>query len=148
MGDIMNNDFELLQDIYKTSEMSTFAINKVLEKLEKDTKIQDILSKELKQYEKHRKISKKKLKENKQTVKETNFLAKFSSNFGITMELLRDNSDEAISEMLIKGINMGVKEMKKKIKEYEKDIGKEIIELAKNFLTYQEEEIKKLKEYV
>ncbi len=148
MGDIMNNDFELLQDIYKTSEMSTFAINKVLEKLEKDTKIQDILSKELKQYEKYRKISKKKLKENKQTVKETNFLAKFSSNFGITMELLRDNSDEAISEMLIKGINMGVKEMKKKIKEYEKDIGKEIIELAKNFLTYQEEEIKKLKEYV
>lgn len=144
----MNNDFELLQDIYKNSEMSTFAINKVLEKLEKDSKMVDVLNKELKQYDKYRKTSKKKLRENKKEPKETNFLAKFSSNFGITMELLKDNGDKAIADMLIKGINMGVKEMKKKIKEYESDIGAEIIALAKDFLTYQQEEVKKLKEYL
>ena len=70
------------------------------------------------------------------------------SDMGIMMETIKDNSDPALSSMLIEGITMGVVEMESKIKRYKSTCKKDILEFANNFLKFQENEIEKLKSFM
>ncbi len=70
------------------------------------------------------------------------------SSMGIKKEVKADNSDSAISDMLIQGISMGVIEMEKKIKAYSDNCEKEYVNLAKDFLKFQQKAINELKKYL
>ena len=70
------------------------------------------------------------------------------AKMGISNEVKNDNSDSAIADLLIKGVSMGTIDMKKKIKDYQEEASDKGLELAKDFLKFQEKTIDIFKEYL
>ena len=145
----MNANTEILEYIYKDVNMGAESITTLIKTLQsKDNKIKPVLEKVLKKYEEYIKKSEKQLKKLKVELKEFSTMAKMSSWMGIKMEMLKDNSDARIADMLIKGLTMGTIDMNKKIDNYEKIVDKDILKLAKEFRSFQEDSIEKLKVYL
>lgn len=145
----MNENLELMMHVYKTSEMGAYSTNSLLEKLQtKENKIKHVLECEIKEYEKFMKESEKILTENDVEPKRYGLMSKMSSDMGIAMETLKDNSDPALAQMLIEGFTMGTVEMNNKIKKYKSTCEKRMLKIAKNFLKFQENEIEKLKTFM
>lgn len=145
----MNENTEILEYIYKDANMGAESITTLIKTLQsKDNKIKPVLEKVLKKYEEYIKKSEKQLKKLKVELKEFSTMAKMSSWMGIKMEMLKDNSDARIADMLIKGLTMGTIDMNKKIDNYEKIVDKDILKLAKEFRSFQEDSIEKLKVYL
>ena len=103
---------------------------------------------ELKEYEYFKKKTEKLLKKNKVDVPSTNIFAKISSDLGIKMETIKDNSDSAIGSMLIEGMTMGITSITSKIKVYQESTQKNILKLAKEYVEFQEKEIDKIKTFM
>ncbi len=145
----MKENYELIEHIYEDSNMACYTITKLTEDLkEKDNKIKRLLEDILKEYTSYMDESKKILEENGQEVKEKGVISKMMANMGIKKETKKDNSDSAIAELLIQGISMGSLNTEKKISAYDKDIDKNHIKFAKNFLKFQEKTISELKKYL
>lgn len=145
----MNENNELLVHIYKTSEMGVLSTEKLLNTLRnKENKIKNILGDELKEYESFYKKSSKLLKKQNIETKGNSIFIKISSDMGIKMETIKDNSDAAMASMLIEGFTMGITEMKIKIDRYKNICDKKIIKIAKELLQFQENEIDKLKAFM
>ncbi len=145
----MNENTEILEYIYKDANMGAESITTLIKTLQsKDNKIKPVLEEELKKYEEYIKKSEKQLKKLKVELKEFSTMAKMSSWMGIKMEMLKDNSDARIADMLIKGLTMGTIDMNKKIDNYEKIVDKDVLKLAKEFRSFQEDSIEKLKVYL
>ena len=145
----MNENMELLIHIYKTAEMGAYSTKKLLSNLkERDNKIKNLLEYEIEEYEKYKKLSKSLLINNDITPKDNGMFTKMSSNMGIMMETIKDNSDSAIASMLIEGMTMGITEMSSKINKYKDITNNKIIKLAKKFLKFHEKEINKLKTFM
>lgn len=148
-GDKMNENIELLKHIYQTADMGVYATKNLLDLLKtKDNKINHVLEEELKEYEKYTQISKTMLKKYDSDAKGTGMLAKMSSDIGMTMETMKDNSDAAIAGMLIEGLTMGTVEMNIKIDRFKRTAKKEVLEISHNLLKFQENEIEKLKTFL
>ncbi len=148
-GDKMNENLELLMHIYQTADMGVYATKNLLELLrKKDNKITHVLEEELKEYEKYTQISETMLKKHDVDPKSSGLMAKMSSDIGMTIETMKDNSDPAIAAMLIEGLTMGTVEMNIKIDKYKRTNKKEILEIAHNLLEFQENEIEKLKTFL
>lgn len=145
----MNENLELLQYLYQSSEMGVLALTNLLKELnDKENKLKKIISDELSIYEKYFKESKKFLKKNKGKVKSNSLMTKMMSKQGIKKEVSDDNSDASIAHMLIQGLTMGVVDIETKIKNYGDAVDKEINKLANDYLKFQQDEIEKLKKYL
>ena len=145
----MNENLELLMYIYKTCDMGVYSTNSLIKNLKnKDNKITYLLENEVKEYEHFLNISKKLLTNSEVTPKGSGFMTKMSSDMGIRMETMKDNSDGAIASMMCEGIMMGVVEMKNKISKYKRVSDKKVIKLANQVLKFQEEELEKLKTFI
>ena len=145
----MNENIELLEYIYKNAKMGADSTTTLINTIHnKDNKLKAVVEEQLKKYEKFVKDSEKILKKKKADFKEYGMMAKMSSTMGIKMEMLKDNSDSRVASMLIQGLTMGVIEMGKKIDEYDKKVDKDVLKIAKDFKTFQEDSIEKLKTYL
>lgn len=145
----MKEKNELLMHIYDVSYMGEYSTNKLLSTLKnKNNKIKSLLEDELKEYESYKKKSEKLLKKAKIEIPKTSILTKMSSNMGIMMETMKDNSDASIASMLVQGFTMGIVEMETKINNYKEEVNKNTIKLAKNLLKFQQREIENLKTFM
>ena len=145
----MNENNELLLHIYQTSDMGEKSTTKLLNLLKnKDNKIKKVLEDELKKYEEFKTKSEKYLKKQKIDPKTLGMMAEIMADLEMKMQVIKDNSDSKMASMLTEGFTMGTIEMNKKIDAYSKDTDKDIINLAKQLLKFQEEEIENLKEYL
>lgn len=145
----MKEKNELLMHIYDVSYMGEYSTNKLLSTLKnKNNKIKSLLEDELKEYESYKKKSEKLLKKAKIEIPKTSILTKMSSNMGIMMETMKDNSDASIASMLVQGFTMGIVEMEAKINNYKEEVNKNTIKLAKNLLKFQQKEIENLKTFM
>lgn len=145
----MNENTEILEYIYKNSKMGADSLTTLLKAIHnKDNKMKLIIEEQLKEYEKFINKSEKELKKKKAELKEYGMMAKMSSWMGINTEMLKDNSDSRVASMLIQGLTMGTIEMTKKIDDYEKTVEKDILNLAKDFLKFQENSIEKTKPFL
>ena len=145
----MNENMELVMHIYKDAEMGAYATNNLLTLLlKKENKIKNILEYEIKEYEKYMNEAEIILEKNDIKPKTNSMMAKISSDMGIEMETIKDNSDAALAQMLIEGFTLGTLNMNSKIKKYKSVADKKSLKLAQNFLEYQEKEIKKLKSFL
>ena len=146
---IVNANNELLEYMYQDTEMATYTITELINDLKgKDNKIMKDLESVLKEYEKYQKDFEKQLKKYNVVLKEKGFMAKMMSSMGIKSEVSHDNSDASIADMLIKGISMGSLDIEKKISQYDKEVDKKILNVAENFLKFQEEKINLFKTYL
>lgn len=145
----MNENKELALHIYQDAEMASYTLTKLLSDLkERDNKIKKYIEEILKEYEKWKSKTKKFLKRNDSEISDVSFFVKMMAKMGISKEVKSDNSDSAIADLLIKGISMGSIDMEKKIKQYKDEVSYNELELAKEFLKFQEKTIDKLKDYL
>lgn len=145
----MDENMELLEYIYKNSEMGVFTIKALLKDLgDKDNKIKKLADYEMKEYNKFQDESKKLIKKNNFELKSNGIMAKMGSIMGIKKEVNKDNSDSAIAHMLTEGITMGIVDMETRLKNYKDTVDRKIYNLGKDFLKFQQEEIEKLKEFM
>ena len=145
----MTENSELVLHIYKDAEMSAYTLTRLLRDLkDKDNKIKKTLEDILKEYEQWKADTKKYLKKHDAEISENGFMAKMMAGMGIDKEVNADNSDSAIADMIIKGVSTGTVDMEKKIKQYKDEAGDKELELANNFLKFQEKTIDILKEYL
>ena len=145
----MNENLELLEYIYKNSEMGVFTIKTLLKDLnEKDNKIKKLADYEMKEYNKFQDESKKLIKKHGFELKTSGIMAKMGSSMGIKKEVKKDNSDSSIAHLLTEGITMGIVDMETKLKNYKGTVDKKIYSLGKEFLKFQQSEIEKLKEFM
>ena len=146
----MDESLEIVNHIYKDSEMAISTLTKLSTTLEKkDNKIKDTVEDILKGYERYFKDAKKILNKNNCKKEKNGLVSKVMANMGIDKEVKDDNSDSAISDMLIKGVSMGSIDLEKKLKKYkDKEIDNKVLELANDFKDFQDDIIKKLKEYL
>ena len=145
----MNENNELLMHIYKTSEMGVYTTKTLLDYIRnKENKIKHVLECELKEYEDFMIRSKEILESEEIEPKGNNLMAKMGSDMGIMMETIKDNSDPALASMIIQGITMGVVEMESKINKYKTVCNKKTMNMANDFLKFQENEIEKLKTFM
>lgn len=140
---------ELILHIYQDAEMSCFTLEKLLNDIkEKDNKIKKIIEDILHEYQDWKAKSKKLLQKENAEISENSFMAKFMASQGIKSEVHEDNSDSAIADMLIKGISMGSIDMEKKISAYKGEVNEEDLNMAKEFMKFQERSIENLKAYL
>ena len=145
----MKENNELVLHIYQDAEMAAYTLTKLLEDLKnKDNKIKKTLEDVLKDYEDWKTKTKKYLKKEKAEISENSMFEKMMAKMGISKEVKDDNSDSAIADLLIKGVSMGTIDMEKKIKDYAEEASDKDLELAKEFLKFQEKTIDIFKEYL
>lgn len=142
----MNENEEMVLTIYKDSEMGSYTSKQLLEVLkEKDNKIKETVKHIQEGYERYQEEAKNCIEELGIQEKTEGFLSKMASKMGIQKEVKNDNSDSAIAEMLIEGISMGSLEMEQKLKQCESELDKPYKKLAKDFIAFQQDNIKALK---
>ena len=145
----MDENLELLEYIYKDSDMSVITLEKLLQELnDKDNKIKKKTEEILKSYEDFLSKSKKLLNKFDSPLEENSYIAKIGAKMGIKKEVKSDNSDAAIADMLIKGFTMGKIDIEKKVNRYSKDAEPEILKLAKKLAKFNNENIDLLKKYL
>ena len=146
----MDESLEIVNHIYKDSEMVISTLTKLSNTLEKkDNKIKDTVEDIIKGYERYFKAAKKILNKNNCKKEKNGLVSKVMANMGIDKEVKDDNSDSAMADMLIKGVSMGSIDLEKKLKKYkDKEIDDKVLELANDFKDFQDDIIKKLKEYL
>ena len=130
--------------------MAISTLTKLSNTLEKkDNKIKDTVEDIIKGYERYFKDAKKILNKNNCKKEKNGLVSKVMANMGIDKEVRDDNSDSAMADMLIKGVSMGSIDLEKKLKKYkDKEIDDKVLELANDFKDFQDDIIKKLKEYL
>ena len=145
----MNENIELVQYIYKSSEMGVYSSENILNSINgKENKIIKDVENILKEYEKYKKESKKIIKKNKYELVNNSIKTKIGSMMGIKMEVTNDNSDSAIAHLMIEGLTMGVVDIESKINRFDKEVDKKIMKLAKDYLNFHNNYIKLLKKYL
>lgn len=145
----MNENIEMLEYIYKAANIGRTSSENLLKALkEKDNKIKKILEEINKEYEKFEKESSKLLKKSKVEPKGASMMMDIMNKLGIDKEVKSDNSDPSIASTLIEGLTMGNIEIEKRISNFENEIDKKIISLAKSFKKFGENYIEKLKTFL
>lgn len=145
----MDENLELLEYIYKNSEMGVYSCEKLIQDINgKENKIKKPLEGILKGYENYKQESKKLIKKNKYQLETNGIMAKMNSSISMKIRVAKDNSDSAIAKLLTEGLTMGCVDITAKIDRYEKDANKKIIKMAKDYLKFQKESIDFLKDYL
>ena len=145
----MDENIELLEYIYKNSEMGAYSCNELIKDLNgKENKIKKVIEGILKGYENYQKESKVNIKKYKYELKKNSLITKISSTLGMKMEVDKDNSDAAMAHLLTQGLTMGCVDIASKIDRFENDCDKKILSLAKKYLKFQKEAIDFLKPYL
>lgn len=145
----MKENNELILHIYQDAEMGCFTLDKLINDLkEKDNKIKKTVEDIFKEYEVWKQKTKKILQKENAEICENPLIAKIMAGQSIKKEVKTDNSDSAIADMLIKGISMGTIDMNKKINAYKQEVNKDDLQVAEEFLKFQEKTIEHLKQYL
>ncbi len=145
----MDENLELLEYIYKDSDMSVITLEKLLQELnDKDNKIKKKTEEILKSYEDFLSKSKKLLNKFDSPLEENSYIAKMGAKMGIKKEVKSDNSDAAIADMLIKGISIGSIDIEKRITNYKEVVNKKYLDFASEFLKFQQKTIEELKAFL
>ena len=145
----MDENKELLMYIYQDTDMALSSLTILINKINnKDNKIKKDIEEVIKGYEEYLKKIKKFSKKYKFDLKKNSIMSKMGATMGINMEVMKDNSDSRIADMLIQGFTLGVLNISKRIDNYEKDVDKNVMNLAKEFKKFQQGNVELLKKYL
>ena len=145
---IKNPDVTLLQGVYKSVSMGCDSILTVLGKTKKEA-LRVELTSELDGYQNFANITRNRLSELSSPAKEVGMLEKIPAELSIRMSTLTDDSTSKLAELMINGSTMGVIELQKEINTAEKAGAKqENIQIANDVLTFQQDNINKMKSFL
>ena len=145
----MNENIELLNFIYKSSEIGVLSLTNVLKELEdKENRIKKDISYELSIYEDYKKKSKILLRKKRATINKNSMMMKLMNKMGVKKEVTNDNSDASIAHMIIEGLTMGIVDIETKVNNYKGIVDEDILKIANNYLKFQQNELEKMKKYL
>lgn len=142
----MDNPQYVLNEINKGIKMGMDSISTISEKVEDNNFKDDLLF----QYDKYNEILNRvnsELKNYDDFPKELPPMQKTMGYIEIQMSTLNDTSNSHIAEMLIKGSNMGIIKGVK-LKNRNPDIDPTISTILDDFISFQENNVEKLKKYL
>lgn len=142
----MENNIELLNYIYQNAEMGKKSTEYLVEICE-DDELKKVLESQLNDYTRVFNIADSKIKNANEDPKELSALSKISTDIMLNLKTITDKSPSHISEMMIQGSTMGIIDITKKLNEYG-DASKEILDLGKDLLKFQEEKVEEFKKFL
>ena len=142
----MNGNAELLNFIYQNSQMGVDTLDQLVD-ITEDEEFKTHLKSELKEYRDINTQAKVLLNTNGYDEKGISALDKVKAYLMINMQTMMDKSTSHIAQMLIIGSNMGVIDAIRNIRQYQ-EAEKDILALMKTLLKFEENNIKKLKEFL
>lgn len=141
----MKDNIKLVEEVYKDADMSIKTLDYLLESLQdKQNKITPLIEEIRNGYQKFKEVTCEILDECKLDKKESGKMSTMMATYNVKKEVKCDNSDRAISEMVIKGIDMGVDNIRKLL---QAELKEDYKKLGNKFLKFQQESITKLKNY-
>lgn len=147
MGDLMEENIKILNEINKGACMGLDSIKIIQDKVD-DEDFKNYLKTLSKKYEKiTRKVNElyyKYAKNDDPT--ETNMMNKAMLWSGIEMKTLTDTSDSKLAELLLEGTNMGIIEGRKIYNNKNGD--DEVFDIVDEFIIMQEQSVEELKRFL
>ena len=142
-----NQNLNILDEVNKGATMGMDAISFVSDKVKDDT-FKDVLDA---QYNKYKKISNRvndiySNYSNKEP-HETNAMNKMMTWYGIQMKTMTDDSTSKLSELLMKGTNMGIIEGRRLLNQNQ-DAAQDVKNILNDFVVMQEDSVETLKKYL
>lgn len=142
-----NQNLNILDEINKGATMGMDAISFVSEKVS-DSKFKGVLDTE---YNKYKKISQRVndlyANYSDKEPHETNTMNKMMTWYGIQMKTMADDSNSKLSELLMKGTNMGIIEGRRLMNQ-NTDIAPDVKNILNDFVVMQEDSVEALKKYL
>ncbi len=142
----MNGNTELLNFVYKNSEMGITTIEQ-LNEIVKDEAFRKHLDAELKEYRAIYSAAEELLKEHGCREEGLSALEKTRTYLMLGIQTLTDRTVSHIAEIMITGSNMGILDATKKLKEY-RNAESKIRELMERLLRFEENNVQRLKEFL
>ena len=140
------DDAEILREVQKNTEMAMKAIDTISDKVyDDDLAVQ--LSKQALRYSQIHNKALDKILEGKAEPYRTNNISQMMLVGGIHSNTLLDTSTSHIAELVIKGSNKGITDMCKALNHHERAEGFSL-EIAKEFMDFETENIERLKKYL
>ena len=121
---------QLIKDIYQNAKMGIIGIDEVIFKI-KNKKLLKEVEREKAKYNEICEMCKHYLEHHKEEVVEPNMMAKMGSEFMTQMKLFKDDSDEIIIDMMIKGTKKSIDIVKNK-QEEAKEAGSKVKKIINN----------------
>ena len=142
-----NQNLNILDEVNKGATMGMDAISYVSEKVE-DNDFKQVLDTE---YNKYKDISNRvnNLYDNYSSKEphETNAMNKMMTWYGIQMKTIVDDSTSKLSELLMKGTNMGIIEGRRLLNQNQ-NIESDVKDILNDFVVMQEDSVETLKKYL
>lgn len=142
-----NQNLNILDEINKGATMGMDAISFVSDKVS-DSKFKGVLNTE---YNKYKKISQRVndlyANYSNKEPHETNTMNKMMTWYGIQMKTMADDSNSKLSELLMKGTNMGIIEGRRLMNQ-NTDIAPDVKNILNDFVVMQEDSVETLKKYL
>ena len=138
---------KVLDEVNKGTTMGMDAISYVAEKVvdERFKKVLDV------EYGKYKKIANRVSdiysQYSQEEPQETNKMDKMMTWYGINMKTINDQSNSKISELLMKGTNMGIIEGRRLLNN-NPSIDNEVKQILNDFVVMQEDSVETLKKYL
>ena len=139
-------EVELLQYIYKTTDMGCEGILSVLDHVE-DTDLKTVLNGQLSEYNQLRSETAELLSRHNEMPKGTGTMAKVSVDLMSAGKLMMDHTTSTIAQMSIQGNSMGVSKTIKHMHDYQGD-DKEALRLVRKLLATEEANVESLKSFL
>ncbi len=141
-------EIQLATELYKNINMGSEASLHLLPKV-KNNELKTLMTAAMCYYEKTAGKAEKFIKEHGDKPEEESLMTRMASRAGIAMNTMMDDSTSHIAQMLIKGSTMGVTEATKLLHRYEDQDGcGEMLDLAKEWVEFEEAHIEKLKAFL
>lgn len=142
----MNGDAELLNFVYKNSQMGVLTINKLLKEV-KNIEFKTVLETQLVEFRLIRDTAKEKLPEHGSDAKDITNVDKLKICAMISIKTCLDDSPSNIAEMLIIGSSRGIIDAYKNLKKY-KEADQNIRDLMERLLKFEENNVNELKKFL
>ncbi len=144
----MEKTNEILEHIYKNVKMGSDSITSLLPKV-KDEKMISDLTTQLTGYENFAVRASDMLKNAGVHPEEEGMMKKIPAKAGIMMNTMVDSSSSHIAEMMIQGSSMGIVDMTKYINAAKHcNISQDAVNLAGEVVTFEQNNIERLKAYL
>lgn len=146
IGDIMNDEIDLLKEINKNSQTGIDGLNFTLNKVQSED-LKSLLYTEKESYQNIYDRTKEILNQKNKKTDDTTPMQKMMSWMGIELNTLTDKSNSQIAEILIQGNNMGIIKGTKLLNNMQfEDI--QIKNILHDFVRLQEKNVEDLKKYL
>lgn len=141
-----NDEIELLKEVQKNTEMAIKAIDTISSKVYDDDLAIQLSKQSLKYSEIHNKAVNEILEERAMPIRD-NAIQDMMLTGGIHMNTLLNTSTSHIAEMIIQGSNRGITQMWKSLNLHDQAKGVSM-EIAKELVEFEENNIERLKKYL